>query len=316
MNVVAPPKAGKSWLTLALAIGVSTGGSWLGKATAKGRVLLIDGELHDETLTNRIGQVATQMGLEPDHLTDFDYCSLRGSSDPSLDVAKLDEYMGPMAAGEYRLIVLDPLYRLLPDVGEENSNSSMTRVYKQIDAMASRLRTAIAVVHHSSKGDQSYKSVSDIGAGAGAQSRAADTHLVLRPHAEKGAMSVDAITRSFPPTEAIVVRRNGFLFEVASELDPKNFKRSSRNSRRASPPKREWTTREFATEVVGDTGLTKDEVKQRAKKLGMRLNVAERLLGEAEANGYVRRHAPDAVTKHRFYAEPESSPTPEVAQAA
>ncbi|MSR59450.1 MAG: hypothetical protein EXS05_17705, partial [Planctomycetaceae bacterium] len=46
MNIVAPPKRGKSWLVAQLILCVATGQDWLGRfATRKGKVLLVDNEL-------------------------------------------------------------------------------------------------------------------------------------------------------------------------------------------------------------------------------------------------------------------------------
>src|SRR5690606_13500171 len=64
---------------------------------------------------------------------------------------------------------------------------------------------AIVLVHHSSKGSQSEKRVTDVGAGAGAQSRAADCHIVLREHEDDGVFVMDAAVRSFPPVEAVAL---------------------------------------------------------------------------------------------------------------
>ena len=59
--------------------------------------------------------------------------------------------------------------------------SSHASVVKPAAVMrAARLGAAIVLVHHTTKGAQAGKSVTDIGAGGGAQSRAADTHLVAR----------------------------------------------------------------------------------------------------------------------------------------
>ncbi|MGI6417616.1 MAG: hypothetical protein ACOX1P_18335 [Thermoguttaceae bacterium] len=59
----------------------------------------------------------------------------------------------------------------------ENDNAAIMSLYNVIDGYAARLNTAWVNVHHASKGDQSGKGTTDVGSGAGAQSRAADTHL-------------------------------------------------------------------------------------------------------------------------------------------
>ena len=95
--------------------------------------------------------------------------------------------------GEYRLTVLDALYRLIPSGRDENSNTDMQYVYNVVDGIADHTRAAIPIVHHSTKGNQAGKGVTDVGAGGGSQSRAADSHLIVRPHKVDGAAVVEAV---------------------------------------------------------------------------------------------------------------------------
>jgi hypothetical protein len=53
-----------------------------------------------------------------------------------------------------------------------------------IDGYAAFLNAGWVNIHHTSKGDQSGKNTTDVGSGAGSQSRAADTHLIIRQHEE------------------------------------------------------------------------------------------------------------------------------------
>lgn len=64
-NVVSMSKVGKSWLGYSLALSVITGREWLGQfPTRRGKVLLIDNELHPETLAKRIPDVAHAMAIK------------------------------------------------------------------------------------------------------------------------------------------------------------------------------------------------------------------------------------------------------------
>ena len=58
--------------------------------------------------------------------------------------------------------------------------------------------TAFTMIHHASKGLQADKQVTDVGSGAGAEFRAADTHLILRHHEEQDVYVLDAVARSWP----------------------------------------------------------------------------------------------------------------------
>src|SRR5262249_50178330 len=67
---------------------------------------------------------------------------------------------------------------------------------------------------------QAEKAIVDVGAGAGAQSRAADTHLILRPHEDDGVAVLEAAVRSFKPIEPISLRWQFPLWHVDGDADP------------------------------------------------------------------------------------------------
>lgn len=194
-NVIGSTKAGKSWLILGLALSIADGRRWLGKETTQGRVALVDNEIHPETLAGRIRRVASDMMVEDEVLRDnVHILPLRG------DLASLPELEEPLKKfGPFDVCCLDAFYRLIPYGVSENDNAAMTSIYNAVDSMARSLDCAFVLNHHSSKGDQSGKRVTDIGSGAGAISRAADTHLTIREHAEPELAVLDAACRSFPP---------------------------------------------------------------------------------------------------------------------
>src|SRR4030095_3908138 len=80
MNIIAPTKVRKSWLAYSLALSIITGKKWLDEfQSERGRVLLIDNELHDETLLDRIPKVAEALGVTLEEYGEqFDYWTFRG----------------------------------------------------------------------------------------------------------------------------------------------------------------------------------------------------------------------------------------------
>lgn len=225
-NIIAKSKVGKSWLGYGLALSVATGRNWLGRfRCTPGKVLLIDNELHPELLASRIPTVASAMGLLPEEYSDrIDVLSLRGHVTP-LD--GLRNVILDIEPGRYSLVILDAMYRVLPVGVSENDNATMTAIYNTVDGFADATGAAFVLIHHASKGDQSGKDVTDIGSGAGAQSRAADTHLVIRPHADDGAAVLEAAVRSFPPVERLGIRWGHPLWLSDNGLDTKRLKRST-----------------------------------------------------------------------------------------
>ena len=109
-------------------------------------------------------------------------------------------------ATDFRLIVFDAKYRMAPAGTNENTNTDETRLYNALDRYAEMTGAAIVNVAHSSKGNQADKRVTDVGAGAGAQSRAADAHIILREHEDDGVVVLDGAVRSFAPPEPLPLR--------------------------------------------------------------------------------------------------------------
>lgn len=190
-NVIAASKTGKSFLSLGMVFAIATGEEWLGHQTAQGRCLIVDNELHIETMANRIKSVANSLGVDLRGLG-IDVLPLRGELHDLYAIGGLFDKV----AGKYSLIVCDAFYRFLPPDTSENDNAAITRLFNQLDAYAKAANAAIVIIHHASKGNQSGKEITDVGAGAGSISRAADSHLVVRPHAEEGHYVLEAVTRS------------------------------------------------------------------------------------------------------------------------
>ncbi len=223
MNIIAPPKTGKSWLVLDLGVSVATGRTFLGLNTVPGRVLILDNELHPETIANRIPRVATAKGIDVDEFGDnIQYDLLRGNLK---DIYSLEPTFLSISAGFFSVIILDAFYRFLPKNTDENDNGSMAALYNQLDYYADHLRCAFVLIHHTSKGLQTGRAITDVGAGAGAISRAADSHLILRPHSEDGAVVLDAAPRSWSPMPATCLRFDFPLWKTAPDLDPADLKK-------------------------------------------------------------------------------------------
>jgi RecA-family ATPase len=205
VNLVSTSKVGKSWLAYNLGLSVIAGHKWLERfETERGRVLLIDNELHRGTLTNRIPAVAKELGIQPAaYAKDLEVWPLRGNL---RNLIQLGDDFNRIEPGRYKVIVLDAKYRFAFPGKSENDNAAETLVYNLLDQYAAHTAAAFVLVHHTSKGNQGEKRVTDVGAGAGAQSRAADCHLVLREHEQPDVAVLDAAVRSFAPVEPLALQ--------------------------------------------------------------------------------------------------------------
>jgi hypothetical protein len=215
MNVIAAPKVGKSWLVLLMAFCLANGRLFLGHQCTRVPVLILDNELHPETAAQRLKAVSSALNCATDGIH---VISLRGQLE-SLPVLEPRLIAAAKSVGA-KVIVLDALYRLLPIDTSENDNSGMMQLYNCLDRIANLSGAAVVCIHHSSKGSQAEKSVTDGGSGAGSISRAADTHVFLRPHVTEGHVVFEAVARSWPPPVPCVVKREGDLWELVPDANP------------------------------------------------------------------------------------------------
>ena len=187
-------------------------------------MLVVDNELHDESLAIRYDRIANDMMIPESERDALEIIRLRGEN-VTINNA---EMMLRVPEGKYGLVVFDALYRMLPEQTNENDNGQMMRVYNHIDHLAKSWGAAIVVIHHASKGDQSEKAITDVGAGAGAISRAADSHLTIRPHEQQGLHVLEAVTRSFLSPDPVSIR---FTYPVwqAETIEPQIKTRKSGN---------------------------------------------------------------------------------------
>ncbi len=245
MNVIASSKMGKSWLVMRLAISIASGLDWFGMPVEHGRVLHIDNELRLKTIVYRYRKVAEALKVPYDLFShNLEVKSLRGRLQ---DLNGLGQFFNTIDPGKYKAIIIDAFYRTLPIGMDENDNGAIANLYNKLDWYASRLQCSFILIHHSSKGNQSQKSVTDVGAGAGAQSRAADTHLILRPHEEPNVAVLEAAVRSWPPREPMCLRWEFPLWHRATELDPRALHGKAQSPGKA---KSTWSVEEFIEECV------------------------------------------------------------------
>lgn len=218
MNVIAPPKTGKSWLVTDLALAVAMGTDWFGFQCERGRVLIIDNELHKETSASRLPKVIASRGFDLKKVGPW--LSIVNQRGRLKTIEDIGNHLAEYREKKYRLIIIDAFYRAMPRGIDENDNGAIADVYNMLDRYAQEIGCAFVLIHHTSKGNQAQKSVTDVGAGAGSQSRAADTHLVLRRHKEEGVVVMDSVVRSFRSTSPVCLRWDFPLWKRDDSLSP------------------------------------------------------------------------------------------------
>jgi hypothetical protein len=282
-NLVAGTKLHKTYLIIDLAITMATGGKWLGEyQTKQGRVLILDNELHPETSADRYKKVGSHRGIPDDYMDNIDIVNLRGKGCTSImDLRPMFDSITP---GTYNLIILDAIYRFLPfDRGEsENDGTVWLKLYNELDKLAKQLKCSFLLVHHTSKGDQSEKAITDLGSGSGSQSRATDNHLTLRSHEEDDCVVLDAALRSFPPLQTTGLRWNYPVWAIDHSLDVTKLRKAGR--RKVDQQTQQPITPEgFVQKYVTKAAEQKIVILERASNDGIATRSAERLFSLARA---------------------------------
>jgi hypothetical protein len=276
-NIVGGPKARKSFFVAQIALSVAAGVPLLGRwPTTQGQVLLVDNELRPDDLRDRLRAMVAAMGLDWGVTKNITIMPLRGQL---ADVHAIRKELATIPADTYSLVILDALYKAIPDGADENSNSNMTQVYCTLDAAAESQNCGTIAVHHTSKGTQSQKSVTDVGAGAGAQSRSADLHATLRDHEDSNCVVLQAVVRSQKPIEPVVLTFDYPLWKVADDKDPAQL---------ATPNKKPALTMEQLLAAIPNDPTPKKELEKTIHKAtGAALRGIAKLMEDAETRGLV-----------------------------
>lgn len=304
-NVISTSKSYKTYLILNLAITSALGRQWLERfPTAGGKVLLIDLELQPPDITRRTHDIVQAMHVCPADVSRLvEVVPLRGRT---VSIDHIEKWLLSVAPRTYSLVIIDPLYKTYPAGFDENSNPQMTMLYRRFERLAEHLDCGLVVVHHASKGSQADKSVIDVGAGAGAQARSPDAHIVIRPHEADDAVVFDARVRSFAPIEPLVLTWKYPLWERDYGLDPAQLKsgKPGRNREKAQPqPKPEkkvWEVPEFVAKFVTREPQTEDAIVTAAAREKVPASVAKRLLTTAEGDRAVFRWSFGPKSKAKY----------------
>ncbi|QDU56162.1 AAA family ATPase [Aeoliella mucimassa] len=281
-NIVGATKSNKSWTGYGILFSIGSGRPWLDRfETRRGRVLLIDNELHAATLSNRLASVITAMGLDHEDYADtVEVWSLRGNM---RTLPQLMREFDDVPHGHYSFILLDARYRFSAEGSNENSNDENRDFYNCADQLAAKTGAAVGMVHHSTKGDQADKRVTDVGSGGGSQSRAADSHLVLREHVDEGCMVLDAAVRSFKRIDPVVLRWEFPLWRVDEQANPKDLK----GARTKQQEQRAEADAEADKAIVAALMNERLSIRKIRETVGMGRDRVERRLDALQSQGHV-----------------------------
>lgn len=172
-----PPKVKKTWLALDLALSVATGSPFLGEFEVpdSGVVILVQREDPAVYLQDRLWKITVAKGYAPgaDSVPKLsgrklkielprDFPPLHIYTDPDFQLANEDAFArfqewveSICQPKDIRLVVMDPLLKIASGFDEYRASEVMDKVFRPLDAMRRRWKTACVVVHHESKRSES-----------------------------------------------------------------------------------------------------------------------------------------------------------------
>lgn len=209
--IAGPPKKGKTWIGLALALAIATGRPLLGEyAATPGAVLYVALEGSRTGLRARIGALARGFGVDPDD-AELDRLSMLYRPRP-FNLAELST-AGWLSDEAHRidavLIVVDVLRAAARF--QENVAEDFARVRDALEPLLAEERTAL-LLHHFGKLTETQKerSPGERMAGTGAMYGALDVGLLITASSEGAKrMTVAVEARDFAAPDALAVAITG-----------------------------------------------------------------------------------------------------------
>jgi len=212
-------KTFKTWLQCDLAIALAAGAPWLGFDTHKARVLYVNLELKEYYIQRRLADIRLARDISLAESTLFVW-NLRGFA--AGREALVNRLITECKRLSIDMVFIDPFYKLLSHLEDENNQTHMGTVLRSFDAINKEdITTAFGL--HFSKGNQACKEPEDRISGAGTIARDADDIVTLTKHEENLAFTLDFIIRDHPPIDSFVVRWQSPIM-VRTDLDPSKIK--------------------------------------------------------------------------------------------
>ena len=177
MLVSGPPKAGKSFALMELAVAIAEEQKWLGFRCTKGRVLYINLEIDPSSTEVRFRAIYDALEIPWTGGKDIFVWNLRGYA------MRMDE-LAPKIIRKIKqlgvsVVILDPIYKVI--TGDENNASEMGFFCNQFDKICAEAGVSMIYCHHHSKGAQGSKKAMDRASGSGVFARDPDALIDITP---------------------------------------------------------------------------------------------------------------------------------------
>jgi hypothetical protein len=216
-------KSFKTWMAIHLGLCIAFGIYFLGRATARRRVLFVNPELRAQAFARRLKSLTAPLGITADPKWFF-HLPLRGNlagATPSIIVSRLIQIARELNIG---VIFLDSLFKFNAG-GNENDAGAQTLLFNEIDRLTTEAGCTVVLTDHFSKGNQSDKDPLDAIRGSSAKGGDVDAAMILRKHEVEGCFRVDMLHRELPAVEPFVIGWKYPLMELRTDLNPEAMKK-------------------------------------------------------------------------------------------
>lgn len=254
-------KAYKSWILLDITVSVAGGIPFWMFGTTQGKVLYLNFEIPRWSMKSRIRAVAEKKGVKLDVLKNIDVWSLRGYGTELFKL--LPDLMRQIKYGNYALVVLDPIYKVLGG-RDENAAGDVALMCNELESICVKTGAAVLYAAHFSKGNQADKEAMDRIGGSGVFGRDPDAIVTLTKHEQDDAYTVDTILRNLPKVEPFVMKLDFPIYVQEEGADPESLKRPGTktpeydpNTIRAILGSNEMTTKNWQRRANEETNISK-----------------------------------------------------------
>jgi AAA domain len=212
--LAAASKAGKTSISIDLALSVVSGTPFLQWDCYQGKVLYVGYELAPAFLRERVRVVQESRGIT--ELTDLHIMNLRGSKDTFAEVKR--KIIKAAQRERYALIIIDPIYKA---TGSKSDGPGLVvaQICSDLDDIIRASGAAVMFTHHFNKGNSSRVAAIDRMAGSGTWARDLDTLITVTEYRDMPEhYVVETTLRNFPAFPPFVIRRNGLVLEVRDDM--------------------------------------------------------------------------------------------------
>lgn len=260
LAIVAPSKAGKTWLSMQLGLSLSTGRSFLGFNNVAGpmKILYVQLEVKRASFQYRHKMMYAAMNIDP-QMDGMAVVHGRDLNVTMSDIRATAEQLG--ADG----VVIDPVY-MLADGDEKESEQwiKLIREFRAITAFA-----LVAYIHHDKKGNAADLEETDRGSGSGVQGRAWDTQLSLTKHADDEEHDVPLrvitpTTRNYATPEPVTVELRNGCFQVLEDVEASTAKTTTGST--AKPKTDRFEILDMAVDYLSRRPYTKQDLERQLQQ--------------------------------------------------